>query len=343
MLLGENRDKNNTNIMEANVFREFFGGIIDYAGMFPPAELTLSKAFRNYIGYLESEDKWMMSKFVCSVKSFLEIFGKNSESGKLVHNYHGSRWIDFSLLSSGGNTPKDFKNSLEKECREIKKIIEEHTEKISVDAFEVKIQPDLVGSFGNHALKKLLGETDDIINSNGLTGIRVYIEPPVGDKYKTIFSKSAEAAAESCHHGGRVGFKLRTGGVTADAFPTIEQVAYALNVCFENRIQFKATAGLHHPVRHYNRSVNTKMHGFLNVFGAGILRHANTLSLNELEDIISDETSTSFIFSDDTFYWNDIPADITKTVKARAEFVKSFGSCSFDEPRDDLKKLGLWF
>lgn len=329
--------------MEANVFREFFGGIIDYAGMFPPAELTLPEAFRNYINYLESEDGWMMSKFVCSVKSFFEIFGKNSDSGKLIHDYHGSRWIDFTLIASGGGNSKEFISNLEKECRGIKKIIAGHTEKISVDALEVKIQPELVNSFGNHSLKKLLCEADQIINTNGLTGMRIYIEPPINDKYKTFFSKSAEAAAETCHKGGRAGFKLRTGGVTEDAFPSVEQVAYALNVCFENKIQFKATAGLHHPVRHFNKSVNTKMHGFLNVFGAGILRHANSLSMSELEDIISDETSSGFIFSDDTFYWNDIPADIAKTVKARTEFVRSFGSCSFDEPRDDLKKLGLWF
>ncbi|MCE1165267.1 MAG: hypothetical protein LWX07_07685 [Bacteroidetes bacterium] len=329
--------------MEANVFREFFGGIVDYAGMFPPAGLTLTKAFRNYIAYLESEDEWMLSKFVCSVKSFLEIFEKKGEPGKYLQDYSGTRWVDFSLLSSGGANPKDFKTGFEKECAQIRKILDAHTEKISVDTLEVKIQPELVNTFGNHALKKLLGETDDILNSSGLMGIRIFIEPPVGDKFKTFFAKAAEAAAETCHQGGRVGFKLRTGGVTAADFPTVEQVAYALKVCGENKIQFKATAGLHHPVRHYNRSVNAKMHGFLNVFGAGILLHANTLSMSELEDIVTDETSTGFSFSDDTFYWNDISADAEKTLKARAEFVRSFGSCSFDEPREDLKNLGLWF
>mgnify|MGYP000845342726 FL=1 len=334
--------ENKYSFMEANIFKEFMRGIIDYAGMYPPAVLGLKPAFANYIQYLESEDEWIISKFVCSVKSFSDIFAKKDVK-KILDGYKGGRWIDFSILITGGQDQKEFKSMLEKECGIIRDILAANTGKISVSSLEAKISSGMINTFANYSLKKLLNKSSEIIINYDLTGARLYVEPEINAKYETIFSKTAEAAAECDHKGGRAGFKLRTGGVTPDAFPTIEQVAAALDACKENQAHFKATAGLHHPVRHFNRTVGTKMHGFLNIFGAGILHFANTLSMKELKEILSDESSTGFVFSEDEFYWNDIAADAEKTMKARSGFVTSFGSCSFDEPREDLKNIGLWF
>ena len=60
------------------------------------------------------------------------------------------------------------------------------------------------------------------------------------------------------------GYKLRTGGVTADAFPDSMQVGHALVSAAAQQLPIKFTAGLHHPVRQFRDEVKTKMHGFLN-------------------------------------------------------------------------------
>src|SRR5207249_4476257 len=90
---------------------------------------------------------------------------------------------------------------------------------------------------------------------------------------KTFWEAPAERAAETIEAlaGGNSGFKLRTGGVTADAFPSGGQIARALVASGRCKVPIKFTAGLHHPVRLFHPSVNTKMHGFLNVLGAGVL------------------------------------------------------------------------
>ena len=67
------------------------------------------------------------------------------------------------------------------------------------------------------------------------------------------------------------GYKLRTGGVTADAFPTSAQIARALVTAATHQLPIKFTAGLHHPIRQFRDEVKTKMHGFLNVLGAAVL------------------------------------------------------------------------
>ena len=48
-------------------FKEFMGNIIDYAGLFPPANLPLEQAFKNYIKYKQESDAWILANFICPV------------------------------------------------------------------------------------------------------------------------------------------------------------------------------------------------------------------------------------------------------------------------------------
>src|SRR5438128_10977630 len=64
------------------------------------------------------------------------------------------------------------------------------------------------------------------------------------------------------------GYKLRTGGVTADAFPTSTQIAGALVTPATHQLPIKFTAGPRNTISHCRGGVQTKMHGFLNVLGA---------------------------------------------------------------------------
>ncbi len=327
--------------MKMSAFNNFMKGLIDYAGMYPPANLDLSTAFKGYLKYLNSEDEWMMDKFICSIKSFEEFTNHETDLSKQLDNFKSDRWLSFALVLTGSKTAKEFLKTLDADLKLIKSFVSEHSEMIVMDNFEAKLPEDIAGKNNTGACKKFLDECSIIFNANEMFGSRVFFEPPVNNDYEFVFEKLAYTMAESNHEGGNAGFKLRTGGVTSELFPTSEQAAFALKTCNEHKLQFKATAGLHHPIRHYSDSVSTKMHGFLNVFGAGVLTYANALSLKEITGIVSDENASSFKFTEDEFRWNDIPASADSIRKARNEFVLSFGSCSFDEPREDLKKLNL--
>jgi len=136
------------------------------------------------------------------------------------------------------------------------------------------------------------------------------------------------------------GFKLRTGGVTADAFPTSRQIAKVLVTPAAHRLSIKFTAGLHHPLRQYREEVQGKMHGFLNVMGAAVLAAEHQWDADQTAIMLEDENAQSFLFTDDFFAWREWRIDI-KRLQYRRQFVVSFGSCSFDEPRDDLRVLKL--
>src|ERR1044072_4216416 len=130
------------------------------------------------------------------------------------------------------------------------------------------------------------------------------------------------------------GYKLRTGGVTAEAFPTSAQIARALVSAAAHQLPIKFTAGLHHPVRQFRDEVKTKMHGFLNVLGAAVLGAEHQWDADQTATMLEDEDPESFWLTHDFFAWRDWKID-PKHLQHRRKFVRSFGSCSFDEPCDD--------
>ena len=116
------------------------------------------------------------------------------------------------------------------------------------------------------------------------------------------------------------------------------QIARALVTAATHQLPIKFTAGLHHPIRQFRDEVKTKMHGFLNVLGAAVLAAEHRWDADQAVTMLEDEDPRSFSFTDDFFAWRDWKID-TERLQYRRKFVRSFGSCSFDEPRDDLRAL----
>jgi len=107
-----------------------------------------------------------------------------------------------------------------------------------------------------------------------------------------------------------------------------------------HQLPIKFTAGLHHPIRQFRDEVKTKMHGFLNVLGAAALAAEHRWNAQQAAIMLEDENAASFSFGEDCFAWREWKID-TERLQYRRRFVVSFGSCSFDEPREDLRALGL--
>jgi hypothetical protein len=138
------------------------------------------------------------------------------------------------------------------------------------------------------------------------------------------------------------GAKIRTGGLTADAHPTPEQLARFLKVCRAAEVPFKATAGLHHPCRHLATDVGCMQFGFLNVFVAGcMLWNDDRMDEREIEMILVEERAAAFEFGPTGLGWRNRFLRFDDIAEARERFAHSFGSCSFEEPLQDLRALGL--
>ena len=104
---------------------------------------------------------------------------------------------------------------------------------------------------------------------------------------------------------------------------------------------FKATEGLHHPLRHFSEAVGIDEFGFLNVFTAGILVRATTIDERQLAAVLVDESPESFDFGDDQLSYGDRALGVDAIRDARQKYAISYGSCSFTEPLADLRSLNL--
>jgi len=142
--------------------------------------------------------------------------------------------------------------------------------------------------------------------------------------------------------------KIRTGGVTADLIPPIDAVARFLRACHEGGVGMKFTAGLHHPVRaeqsltYDPQPPRAVMHGFMNCFVAAALILRDDADDDTLRAVLSETDPQAFTLNDDGgVSWRDHQVTSDEARRTRERFARSFGSCSFAEPVEDLKTLEL--
>lgn len=301
--------------------RALLSEVIDYAGLFPPARLPLETAVANDLRYRQSAEAWMLSRFVCPA-------GKLDEFGSLLPSDLDSPVRVSAILSpldqetaGKGDLLAALKHDLESIAA-----CESKFAAVVVDSLEVRIDDSIVHEVAE--IRPHLG-----------TQATLFLEVPVLNDLDRLPQVLQEIAQQpGC------GFKLRTGGLEAAAFPSVAQLAAVLRGCRQQGVLWKATAGLHHPLPRDDRQIGARMHGFLNLFAAAVLDHVHSLPPAEVEAMLAAENLSAFTCDEEGIAWRgerEYRASVPEIQTARRQALVSFGSCSFDEPREDLTELKL--
>jgi hypothetical protein len=297
--------------------RAFLTGLIDYAGLFPPASLPLAEALANFARYAVGDDQWMLGRFIVPIGRLPHI------TDTMMQPFTEANPLHLSLLSGdmAGELPL------------WQSFCERYNGRITTTLLETRLPL-------TDRITPTLKNNAQLLANAGFT-MRIFYELPFNADWDTRLSEVIQAIADyNRDTGDNAGFKLRCGGVEPHMFPTPAQIARAIRLCQDADVTMKCTAGLHHPIRHFNEEVSTKMHGFINVFGAGILAAAHNLPTDDIQRIIEEEDAAQFVFSADAFCWRDTAVSLTNITHTRHIQQLSYGSCSFDEPRQDLQALG---
>lgn len=324
-------------------FKAFMSRLIDYAGLFPPAELSMAEAFQNYIRYREEPQSWMLSRFICPASRLNELH----EHRELIHQIKTP--IEFSVLTRSGRDKDQFLGGLNQDLNLISDFKMIYTENVLCNVFEMRLPPLFVNKTSLYNIHSFLDEIVELIEARGSGQITPFYEYPFGEDWKFQIDQVIEAISlhsqalskkqfEICLPAG---FKLRCGGVEPSMFPSAEQVAFVVHHCKNNKVPLKATAGLHHPIRHYNWEEGVTMHGFINVFAAGTFTHQLDLDEFQIREIVEEEQAENFVFSRNFLSWKNYSVDTDQINQLRSKYLISFGSCSFDEPSADLQALSL--
>jgi len=320
----------------------FMKGILDYAGLFPPASLSLDTSIRNFAQYKQGKDAWMLSRFIIPASRLAKLEGYKEELFEKNSPFH------FSVLGEGTETLSDFEEEITEIIDSCLSFHQYQGKAVATEVLEIKLPREAAFSNDVELIRKLVDESAGYLQKHDSTPSLVFYETFLEENWKKdlrtslkAISEHNKAASKYDKHYRYAGFKIRCGGVEAHMFPEPEKLAFALNRARELDVPVKCTAGLHHPIRHYNESVQTRMHGFFNVFGGAMIARVQNLTDKKLTDILIEEDPEAFSFTDEAFRIGDFSVTVEQVERFRKEALISFGSCSFDEPREDLRKLEL--
>lgn len=287
-------------------------GLVDYAGLFPPASQDMRSAAESYASYRGGDDRSALGRLIVPIDRLDEF----EEAARDLIPRGGSEPWRLSVLVPGGvRAAAD--RMLRFNCHHWSGSPDGHA---VIDAVE---------------LKAATAEEIDSQHRELPDFFQKYFEVPLGRNVHGLVKAIARV-------GGRA--KVRTGGITANAFPAASDLLAFLVACQTEGVAFKATAGLHHPVRgsyrltYEPKSETGTMYGFLNVFlAAALLRQgvAESVVLEALEE----SDGGAFEFSNDEIKWRGHRVSASELAAVRRGLAISFGSCSFREPVDELAQL----
>jgi hypothetical protein len=280
-------------------------GLVDYAGLFPPARLPMEEATRAYASYRSGGERSVLSAFVVPVARVHEM-----------------------LAVAEGAKPEDPwpVNLL-------------WTRGVDVDAPATEELRGEPGRLEVVAIEARAESTSDLRSlAEAAAGIPVFVE--------FSWREDPRPWVEELQRRG-LRAKIRTGGVQAEMIPPVERVATFLEACHEAGLRFKATAGLHHPVRGAQNLTydpdpeRAVMHGFLNLFLGALFLRAGRIDASDLRTLLEDSDPGSFQAEGGRLGWRGRWATPEEIRQFRRDFACSFGSCSFTEPLEDLRHLEL--
>lgn len=280
-------------------------GIVDYAGLFPPASLDMAEAVRNYATYLQGPDAWALGRFIVPASRL-------GEFEREVPRTSPTPWKLSVLVGA------DIRNDL----TVLQEFNGRNHDTAVADTVELKA-----------------ASVEEVATASALVPetFQLFVEIPIQSDPQPLVRAIGKA--------GRFA-KVRTGGVTADAFPSSGDLARFIRTCVAEQVPFKATAGLHHPIRSiYNltykpESERGMMYGHLNVFLAAAFA-AQGMNDTELTALLEEESRDAFRFDNEGTTWRSRRLNIKEIERVRRSFGLSFGSCSFREPVEELRMMKL--
>lgn len=301
-------------ILSLPPMRALLRGAIDYAGLFPPASLDVATVAANYAQYRAGPDGWALGRLVIPVAKLDALAavaaaraGTGTGAGAAGRDANDA--VPWRLSALAGPDARG-------DAERIAAFNQAHGTWAIVDSVESRA-----------------GTVAEIMAMHGLfAGMLHFVEIPVTIDLAPVMRALREIGAMA---------KIRTGGVSAEAFPAARDVARFLRACADAEVAFKATAGLHHPLRgaysltYEPNAARGVMFGYLNVLLAAAQARAGA-SVDALIATLEEAHHDFIGITGEEVRWEGGEATTAMVDDLRRRFALAFGSCSFREPLDEI-------
>ena len=268
-------------------------GLVDDAGLFPPAQLPMADALARHRADEAAAHPMLSHRFLCPASRLAEL------RAALVA---GARLRVGVILDAGLESLPGALGEVAAEAR------------LALEMVEVPAPRP--------------ADVADALEALEAVDAAAFVEGPRDPGWV-----KAVAARHPPESGGRLrGAKVRCGGARAELFPSPEELAVFICVCFEHGVPFKATAGLHGAVRHRDETTGFVHHGFLNlVLAAG--RAASGAGVDDVAAVLRSTDAPALAA--------EARAVSGPRISAARLLFRAYGSCSTSEPREEAAALGL--
>lgn len=283
-------------------------GVVDYAGLFPPAGLSMADAVGEYLRARRGPAAWMLGRFVVPAARLADFAAVLHLQPAAAIGDEG--WGVSAIVRDGT-------------ANDVAAIAEFNALASSPGARVDSVE----------ARPLTLEGIDWLADTCGAIG-EVYVELAPGPELPAWLARVAARGLRA---------KIRTGGITAEAFPPAAAIVSFIAAAVAHGVVFKATAGLHHALRGDYRltyvpdAPSALMYGYLNVLLATAALQAGA-STDEAERLLTLADPTALVLHDGTVTWGGHEFTVSQLHATRARLV-SFGSCSFQEPADEFDAL----
>ncbi len=291
-----------------------FGDALDFAGRYPPARLPAAETIASH-GRLMSSAPWFAGRLVWPVEDLdtLSDLAEGVAPTAIPPRTEGAWAISVVTRPVASD---DFRFDLDTIAEFNEGHAMEGAAALCIDSLEAKVDSAREIDLAIEAVP------DDVFP---------YLEIGWGRDPRGLIAALA---------GVGVGAKLRMGGMDAAAHPPVEAVARFMVACARAEVPFKATAGMHRALRHAAPAAGCDQHGFLNVFAAAALLQAGELDEQGVSTLLDEREQCAIALDEAGLSWKGIRASMEAIQSARRDLLHSWGSCSWEEPMDDLRSLG---
>ncbi len=280
---------------------------IDYAGLFPPAQLSLEESVSEFKHWSRHAFSFALGRFCCPVDQLAHLL-------EIEVLAEGQGELAVSAIGGSVANREEWNRLRAIEAKALNEFQSAAEGRAEIHAYEVRV-PD-------H--KDVDGYFEDL---QGFSSVDIFAELP----WDESMPDSVAAAAEA----DWLALKARTGGAGPNDVPPSSVLAEFIWSCMSLEVPFKLTAGLHHPLPDEG---NTR-HGFLNALTASVLAFAHDLPALRLEQVLKSRDPQDWTFTADGMQWRDDMVSMEE-IDATREIFTAFGSCSVDEPYHGLAELG---
>ena len=286
--------------------RALMAGAVDYAGLFPPAQLPLADALAEYRRALAGADAWMLGRFIVPAVQLPAL------ADAVVRDAHdGGGWTVSAIV----------REHMDEDAAAVQ-AFNQRAANLHVRVDTIECRPSSSDSI------TWLAKT---FSPAFTVHVEVGVGPTAPDDLRVVARHQLRA-------------KVRTGGLAPDAFPAPASLVAFIESARDVGVPFKATAGLHHamrgayPLSDEIGAQSATMHGFVNVMLA-TATVGERLATTTAAALLTRTDHSALVFDDERVRWGDVELSIDTIGRMREAQCVSFGSCSFREPADEYRRF----